>query len=141
MDKKQKRFAALIDEYSPMLYAQIRSMLLNHEDADDVLQNTFMKAWINLDKFNENAAMKTWIFRIAVNESLMHLRRRQSKNNRLGITVNNDLAQNSRHAVMPDHDPAKLLEQALTVLTEKQRLIFGLRYYNNLPYKEISEIT
>jgi len=138
MKDKKRYFEAIIESHSKALYTQIRSIVLSHDDADDVLQNTLMKAWQKLDQFKENASIQTWLYRIAINEALMHLRKHKLK-------TKTPLDEN-RHSTAYDYsktetDPEKVLEKALELLTEKQRLVFGLRYYNEMTYKEISEVT
>ncbi len=138
MKDKKQHFEALIENYSKAMYAQIRSMVLNHEDADDVLQNALMKAWQKLDQFKENASIKTWLFRIAINEALMHIRKQKLKR-RFYIIKSGEFSDGAYFKT--ENDPAKLLEKAMEQLTEKQRLIFGLRYYNEMTHREISLIT
>ncbi len=138
MKDKKQHFEALIETYSKAMYLQIRSMVLNHEDADDVLQNALMKAWQKLDQFRENASIKTWLFRIAINEALMHIRKQQ-KHRKFRLENGDETVGFTNNAI--EKDPTQLLELALKHLTEKQRLIFGLRYYNEMTHKEISVIT
>jgi RNA polymerase sigma factor (sigma-70 family) len=139
---KDRGFQLLMDYYQKRVYGIIRKMLIVHEDADDVLQNTFIKAFRNIHKFNGKSTLFTWLYRIAVNESLNFL---ESKKKRFFFPIED------HHAVMENYldqsplingdDIQKFLQKAILKLPEKQRLIFNLRYYEDLSYEEISQIT
>jgi RNA polymerase sigma-70 factor, ECF subfamily len=130
----KQQFEALVDEHSPVLYAQIRSMVLNHEDANDVLQNTWLKAWHAWSGFRGEATSKTWLYRIAYNEALQHLRKQRLRRLFLLKENNRDLS-----VGLVTDDAAKLLEKALELLSPQQRAVFGMRYYNDLPVRAVAE--
>lgn len=134
--QKKAFFEKLVSDYSSLLYAQIRSMVLSHDDADDVLQNTFIKAWNKLDSFNGEAAVSTWLYRIATNEALQHLRR--TKWRRL-LHLKAETAPASEYAALSPERTSEKLMQAMKLLTAHQRAIFGMRYFNETPYFEIAE--
>lgn len=138
MKDKKQYFEAIIESHSKALYAQIRSIVLTHDDADDVLQNTFLKAWQKLDQFKQNASIQTWLYRIAINEALMHIRKQKVK---AKIPLDENKESVAFEYCKTENDPEKVLENALEYLTEKQRLIFGLRYYNEMTFKDISSVT
>jgi RNA polymerase sigma-70 factor (ECF subfamily) len=128
----------MIKDYSPMLYAQIRSIVLNHDDTDDVLQETFLKAWKSIHGFRGDSEVRTWLSRIAINEALQYLRK---KHFRKFIRLDGIPAIFHQKA-MVEHDGSeeKKLENALKVLSNQQRTIFGMRYYTETPFREIADI-
>jgi len=132
-------FNALVQSYQEKLYWQIRRMVGIHADADDVLQNTFVKVYKNILKFEGNAQLSTWLYRIAVNESITYLKAKKRKR-----TEDIDGVQFERKLVEDryfDHDKTLLtLQKAIHNLPEKQRAVFTMRYYDELPYKEMAEI-
>lgn len=140
---KQKKtrnaaFAQLVKIYQQPLYYHIRRMVGNHQDADDVLQNTFVKVWRFIGDFKEEAKLYTWMYRIASNEALGFLRAQKS------VPSGDSDAQ--MHASIstdgPDgEDIAQKLEEALKTLPDRQRQVFDLKYFSELKYDEISEIT
>jgi RNA polymerase sigma-70 factor, ECF subfamily len=134
--QKRAFFEKLVNDYGSLLYAQIRSMVLSHDDADDVLQNTFIKAWNNLESFNGEAAVSTWLYRIAANEALQHLRR--TKWRRLLHLKAGKTPAVENTSLSPEKTSEKLL-QAMKLLTAHQRAIFGMRYFNETPYSEIAQ--
>lgn len=136
-------FGEVIDRYSQPLYWQIRRMVNSHEDANDLLQNTFLKAWSSLDAFRGDARLSTWLHKIAINESLTFLER-ERKRKRLNVSIDDDEAR-VIHAIESDTDidgdELRLeLRKAIASLPEKQRLVFNMRYYDEMPYDKMSEI-
>lgn len=134
-------FGEVIDRYSQPLYWQIRRMVNSHEDANDLLQNTFLKAWSSLDAFRGDARLSTWLHKIAINESLTFLERERK---RLNVSIDDDEAR-VIHAIESDTDidgdELRLeLRKAIASLPEKQRLVFNMRYYDEMPYDKMSEI-
>lgn len=134
-------FNEVIRRYSEPLYHQIRRMVQNHDDASDLLQNTFLKAWQNLEYFRGDARLSTWLYKIAVNESLSFLARERK---RYAMSLDD---QESALANMIEADfyfdgdaAAELLRKAVVTLPEKQRLVFNMKYYDEMKYEEISEI-
>lgn len=134
-------FDDVIRLYSGPLYRQIRRMVQTHHDTDDLLQNTFMKAWQSIDAFRGQAKLLTWLYKIAINESLTFLERERKRNN---ISID-DEASAVVHLIesddMIDGDELKLnLRKAVASLPEKQRLVFNMRYYDEMKYEKMSEI-
>lgn len=145
LHSKKEREAAyefLVDKYSQQLYAVIRRIVYRHEDADDVLQNTFIKVWRNIGSFKGQSKLSTWMYTIATNEALSHLRREKS-NRKLPLSTDEyDLSEMLTSDPYFDGDEAEAKFMAsIEKLPEKQKLTFELRYFQDLPYKEISEIT
>lgn len=142
-DPKQQRkaFAGIVSMYGEMLYWQIRKMVLNHEDANDLLQNTFMKAWQNLAYFRGDAKISTWLFKIAINECITFLNRQRAMNN---ISINDSdvfLVEKLKGDEYFDGDEAQLkLQRAVLSLPAKQRIVFQMKYFNEMKYDEMSEI-
>lgn len=135
-------FDTLMRTYSEPLYNHIRKMVINHDDANDLLQNVFIKAWNNLHNFRGEAKLTTWLYKIAVNESINHLKRERSRHN-LNPADENDtyLLDNIEADSYFDGDAAQAeLQRAIAMLPEKQRLVFNMRYYDELKYEEISDI-
>jgi RNA polymerase sigma-70 factor (ECF subfamily) len=142
-DPKSQRtaFERLVREYSEQLYWQVRRMVLSHEDANDVLQNVFLKAWSHLDDFHQDSKISTWIYRIAVNESLDFLRRKKNQ-----IVMNaDDGGQSVSQMLMADRyfdgdDTEALLLEAIAQLPDVQRTVFNLRYFEEMKYSDISKL-
>ena len=130
----------IVDQYSQSLYWKIRSIVLTHEDTDDVLQNTFLKAWKSLPTFQGKAKLSTWLYRIAINESLDFLRHQKTamlSNADADLSVANRLLADDYF----DGDKSQaLLQEAIATLPDVQRTVFTLRYYDEMKYSEISEI-
>ena len=137
---QRSAFNKLVAFYTEKLYWQIRKMVLSHDDANDVLQNTFIKAWINIDMFRGDAKLSTWLYKIAINESITFLNRQRSMNN---ISIDDTdifLISKLEGDEYFDGDEAQIkLQKAILTLPEKQRLVFNMRYYNEMPYDEMSE--
>ena len=130
----------IVDQYSQSLYWKIRSIVLTHEDTDDVLQNTFLKAWKSLPTFQGKAKLSTWLYRIAINESLDFLRRQKTATL---SSADADLSVANRLMADDYFDGDKsqaLLQEAIATLPDVQRTVFTLRYYDEMKYSEISEI-
>ncbi len=134
-------FSDVIRLYSEPLYWQIRRIVHNHDDANDLLQNTFLKAWNNLENFRGEAKLSTWLYKIAINESLGFLERERK---RLSISLDDQEAQ-MVHSIAADtefdgEELARKLQQAIATLPEKQRLVFNMKYFDDMKYEEMSEI-
>lgn len=141
-ETQEAAFSFLVDRYSPQLYAVIRRIVYRHEETDDVLQDTFVKVWRHIGTFKGESKLSTWLYSIATNEALSHLRK-EMKMRRLPLTTEEyDLTQILMSDPYFDGDLAEAqLFKAIDQLPEKQKLTFELRYFQDLPYKEISEIT
>ena len=138
---KEKAFTAILKKYQEKLYWHIRRMVVDHEDANDVLQNMFIKVWKGLDNFREDSQLYTWLYRIATNESLSFLEQQKRRS-----TLSMDEEENSlTNKLKADKyfDANKLewkLQVAIQQLPEKQRIVFNLRYYDEMPYEEMSKV-
>jgi RNA polymerase sigma-70 factor (ECF subfamily) len=140
-ETKEKAFTSIIKKYQEKLYWHIRRMVIDHDDANDVLQNMFIKVWNGLTNFREDSQLYTWLYRIATNESLTFLE--QSKK-RSSVSLN-DLESGLANKIVADKnfDPQRLewkLQLAIQQLPEKQRVVFNLRYYDEMPYEEMSRV-
>lgn len=137
---KRKAFEMIVKSYSECLYWKIRYMVLTHDDANDVLQNTFLKAWCNISSFHGKSKLSTWLYSIAINEALDFIRK--GKNN---IKQNDSDNMSLANKLMADEyfDGDKIhamLIEAVSTLPEVQRTVFNLRYFENMKYTEISSI-
>lgn len=137
---QRKAFERVVGQYGQTLYWKIRRIVLNHDDADDVLQNTFIKAWVNLADFQQLSKLSTWLYRIAINESLDFLRRKKNAQD-----ISMDEAAGVANMLMVDDffdgDAAQaLLQEAIATLPDVQRTVFTLRYYDNMKYSEMSKV-
>lgn len=137
-----KAFETLLHIYSEPVYWQIRRMVLNHDDANDIAQNVFIKAWSNLHNFRGDAKLSTWLFKIAVNESINFINKEKHRAQITGEDADDSiLIKNLEADDYFDGDALQLeLQKAIEKLPEKQRLVFNMRYYDELKYEEISEI-
>ncbi len=138
---KEKAFTSILKRYQEKLYWHIRRMVVSHEDANDVLQNMFVKAWKGLDNFREDSQLYTWLYRIATNESLTFLEQ-QKKRTTASLS---DVEGGLMHTVKADNgfDENKLewkLQLAVQQLPEKQKAVFNLRYFEEMPYNQMSEV-
>ncbi len=139
--RQREAFERIVKEYSEQLYWQIRRMVLSHDDANDVLQNTFIKAWTNLDSFRAEAKISTWLYRIAINECLTFLNR-QRANSQLSIDdADANMINQLEGDTYFDGNEAQLqFQKALHTLPEKQRLVFNLKYFQEMKYEDMSEV-
>ncbi len=138
---KEAGFSKMVRLYQERLYWHIRKMLISHEDSDDVLQNTFMKAWNGIDNFRGDSKLSTWLYRIATNETLTFLSNQRLRN-LSGIDDVESLLLNQLRAdsyFSGDEAEAKLQEAILT-LPEKQRLVFNMKYFSDMTYKEMEDV-
>ncbi|WP_298453641.1 sigma-70 family RNA polymerase sigma factor [uncultured Prevotella sp.] len=137
---KRKAFNAIVKLYSERLYWKIRYIVLSHEDANDVLQNTFLKAWNNIDTFHNKSKIFTWLCSIAINEALDYLRKNRN-NTTVDIAETPSVSKNLLADEYFDGDEAHaLLLEAVSKLPDVQRTVFNLKYFDNMKYSEISEI-
>ena len=136
---RRRGFDTMVRLYSEPLYWKIRHIVLTHEDADDILQNTFLKVWANIGSFENRSKLSTWIYRIAINESLDFLRRKRNET-RLYSTDMEHVSERLTADEWFDGDLTQArLQEAITKLPNAQRLIFTLRYFNEMKYKDIAE--
>jgi len=138
---KEKAFRELITLYKERLYWHIRKIVISHDDSDDVLQNTFIKVFKNIDNFNQESKLFSWMYRIATNESITFINKRAKQRN---VDIN-DYQQELTSTLASDDfftgDEIQLiLQEAIAILPEKQQLVFNMKYFDELKYSEISEI-
>ncbi len=137
---QRKAFERLVSEYGEQLYWQVRRIVFSHEDANDVVQNVFLKAWQKLDTFNEEAKVSTWLYRIALNESLDFVRRKKAQ------TLSTDTKEGSvATQLMADDyfdgtEVEALLQEAIAQLPDVQRTVFNMRYFDEMKYSEMSKV-
>ncbi|MRX66114.1 RNA polymerase sigma factor [Maribacter luteus] len=136
-----KAFEVLVNTYKERLYWHIRRIVLNHDDTDDVLQNTFIKVYKNINGFKGESQLYSWMYRIATNEALSFLKK-QSKNQGISDTELQDrMVANLQADVYFDGDEIQLkLQKAIASLPEKQKLVFNMKYYQEMKYEEISAV-
>jgi RNA polymerase sigma-70 factor (ECF subfamily) len=134
-------FAQVVSLYGERLYWQIRKMILNHDDTNDLLQNTFLKAWTNIDSFRGDAKLSTWLYKIAINECITFLHRQRTMNNVSIDDTDVFLLERLKGDTYFDSDKAQMkLQEAILMLPEKQRLVFNLKYYEEMKYEDMSDI-
>lgn len=138
---KERAFTAVVKKYQEKLYWHIRRMVVNHEDANDVLQNVFIKAWRGLENFREDSQLYTWLYRIATNECLTFLEQQKKK----GTLSFDEMESGLSNKIRADENfNANQLEWKLQLaiqqLPEKQRLVFNLRYFDEMPYEQMSKV-
>ncbi|HKM44873.1 MAG TPA: sigma-70 family RNA polymerase sigma factor [Dysgonamonadaceae bacterium] len=140
-DTQRQGFAHLVNEYSERLYWQIRKMVYSHDDANDILQDVFIKAWLNIEKFRGDAKLSTWLYKIAINESITFINRSKAKLNLSIDDTDSFLIDKLEGDEYFDGDEAQLLlQKAIVTLPEKQRLVFQMKYFNEMKYDEMSDI-
>lgn len=138
---QREAFAAVVGQFSEQLYWQIRHIVLVHEDADDVLQNTFIKAWNSLSTFRGESKLSTWLYRIALNESLDFMRRKRGTETVDATEAGGAIAAQLVADRYFDGDEAEaLLQEAIATLPDVQRTVFTMRYYDNMKYSEMSGV-
>lgn len=138
---RNEAFNLLINKYQEKIYWHVRRLVVDHDDADDLVQEVFIKVWKNLSKFRNDAKLYTWIYRIATNESITFLNKKKQQNNTPLDEVSEELSESLVASSYFNGDKIQMkLQQALLTLPEKQRLIFNMKYYDDLKYEEISEI-
>ena len=136
---KEAAFTRLVREYQVPLYWQIRRMVISHDDTDDVLQNTFVKVWSAIDSFRGESRLQTWLFRIAINESLNFLTKKKQ-------TLSLDQAEGSvadmlaSDSYFDGDEVQKQFQTAISSLPEKQRLVFNLKYFDEMKYEDMSDL-
>lgn len=139
---KERAYTHIIKKYQEKLYWHIRRMVVEHEDANDILQNMFIKVWNGLANFREDSQLYTWLYRIATNESLTFI---EQQKRRASVSIDGSVETGLMNSIKADkHFDANRLEWKLQVaiqrLPEKQRVVFNLRYYDEMPYEEMSKV-
>jgi RNA polymerase sigma factor (sigma-70 family) len=138
---RNEAFNLLLKKYQQKLYWHIRRMVIDHDDADDLIQDTFVKVWKNLPGFRSDAQLYTWMYRIATNECITFLNKKKQKNNIPLDDVAYELADTLADSSYFNGDQAQLkLQQAILTLPEKQRLVFNMKYFDDMKYEEMSDV-
>lgn len=138
---KERAFEMLIRLHQEPLYCHVRKLVKDHDDADDILQTTFIKAWKYIDNFRGESKLKTWLFRIATNESLSFLNRQKRRSYTELNDIQDDLAHSSSGgAEVSGEEIQAKLAAALETLPQKQLLVFNMKYFEELKYTEIQEV-
>ncbi len=140
--KRQDAFRSLVKKYKERLYWHVRKIVMNHDDADDILQNTFLKVWRNIDSFRADSGLYTWLYRIATNESLTFLQQKKKKTFwGTDEEINEYLLENLQTDPYFDGDDIQQkLQEAITTLPEKQRIVFNMRYFDDIKYQDMEKI-
>lgn len=139
--QRERAYTIIVKKYQEKIYWHVRRMVIDHDDAHDVVQNVFIKVWKGLDNFREDAKLYTWLYRIASNESLTFIE--QQKKRQTVSFDNEPSGMADRLKADKDFDANKLewkLQMAIQQLPEKQKLVFSLRYYDEMPYEDMSRI-
>ncbi|MES2268186.1 MAG: sigma-70 family RNA polymerase sigma factor [Bacteroidota bacterium] len=138
---RNEAFNLLLKKYQQKIYWHVRRMVIDHDDADDIVQDVFIKIWKNLPGFRNDAQLYTWMYRIATNECITFLNKKKAKNNISLDDVDYELADtlSSSDHFTGDQIQRKLQEAILT-LPDKQRLVFNMKYYDDMKYEEISDV-
>lgn len=139
--EREFAFTQLVKKYQQKLYWHIRRIVISHEDADDVIQNTFIKIWKNLHNFKGESQLYTWFYRIATNESITFINNRKKR----VVVSMDDTDEHLINTLKADKNfnasaAEWKLQQAILMLPEKQRIVFNLRYFDEMPYEEMSKI-
>lgn len=137
-----KGYNEIVRKYQKQIYWVIRKMVLDHDEADDITQEVFIKVYSALKDFREESNLFTWLYRIAVNYSLNHIKKVKTRNTVSVEMVLEPMESGDKRAdeLMDEHTRRQILESAIETLPEQQRAAFNLRYYDQLPYEEIAEI-
>lgn len=138
---REEAFNLLLKKYQQKIYWHIRRMVINHDDADDLVQDVFVKIWKNLAGFRNDAQLYTWMYRIATNECITFLNRKKLKNNIPFDDVSYELSESLVDSGYFNGDQAQMkLQKALLTLPDKQKLVFNMKYFDDMKYDEISEV-
>jgi RNA polymerase sigma-70 factor (ECF subfamily) len=138
---REKAFRKLISIYKERLYWHVRKIVISHDDADDVLQNTFIKVFKNIANFNQESKLFSWMYRIATNESITFINKRAKKRNLDISDYQKELTSTLAEDIFFTGDEIQyILQKAIATLPQKQQLVFNMKYFDELKYNEISEI-
>lgn len=139
-ENPDKGFSFLIKEFKQQVYWRVRKIVYSHDDANDVTQNTFIKVYRSIDKFQGNSKLYTWIYRIATNEAITFIKKKSKENNASFEDYSYQMASNLEADVFFNGDEAALtLQKIIAQLPEKQRIVFNMKYFEEKKYEEISE--
>lgn len=138
---QNQAFQKLLREYQRPLYYHIRNIVLNHDDADDVLQNTFVKVFQYLKDFKGDSKLFSWMYRIATNEAITFINQKAKRNGTTSEAMQSKIVDNLKADTYFDGNEIQLkLQKAITLLPEKQQLVFKMKYYEEIKYEAMSEI-
>lgn len=138
---RENAFRELMTLYKERLYWHIRKIVISHDDSDDVLQNTFIKVYKNIDKFKGQSKLYSWMYRIATNEAISHLNRNAKRHSISNEEMQSNAINNLTSDVYFEGDEIQLkLQKAIAKLPQKQQLVFNMRYFDEIKYKDMSEI-
>lgn len=141
LETKEAAFKDLLSQYKERLYWHIRHIVKSHDDADDVLQNTFIKVYKNIHNFKGDSKLFSWMYRIATNESITHINKNKKRFNVGNIELYDHMVNNLKADVYFESDAIKFkLQQAIATLPEKQQLVFNMKYFQDIKYRDMSEI-
>jgi RNA polymerase sigma factor (sigma-70 family) len=141
-DSRRFGFNLLVREYQQKVYLLVRKMVIDHDDANDITQDVFIKVWKNIDSFREDSQLYTWIYRIATNECLNFLRKKRRRFFLPIVDVEAELSEKLESSPYVSGDEVQIkLQKAILKLPDKQRLVFNMKYFEEMSYEEISGIT
>ena len=139
--KRAKAFSTIVRTYQERLYWHIRKMVLSHDDSNDILQNSFMKAWNALDGFRGDSQISTWLYRIATNETLTFISNKRMRSTSSIDDVEENLLRNLQSDTFFTGNEVEMkLQKAILTLPEKQRLVFNMKYFDDITYDEMEAI-
>lgn len=139
-NKRADAFTAIVKQYSQQIYWHVRRMVLSHDDTNDIVQNCFIKAWNSIENFRGESQISTWLYRIAINETLSFLAKNQNSTVSLDTPEGAIAEQLESDSYFSGTRADALLQEAISRLPDKQRLTFNMKYYENMKYEEISKI-
>lgn len=138
---RNEAFNMLLKKYQQKIYWHVRRMVIDHDDADDLVQDVFIKVWKNLPGFRNDAQLYTWMYRIATNECITFLNKKKQKNNVSLDDVDFELADTLADSTYFNGEQAQMkLQQAILTLPDKQRLVFNMKYFDDMKYEEMSDV-
>ena len=136
---RRQAFEWIVRQYNQQLYWQIRRMVFSHDDANDILQNSFIKAWLNIEQFRGDSKLSTWLYRISLNETLNFLQR-QKEQTSLDSPEGSIANQLASDPYFDGDETDRQLQEAISQLPDKQRAVFTLKYYKDMKYEDMSQI-
>ena len=140
-DKADKAFGMLLEKYQERLYWHIRKIVIGHDDADDVLQNAMIKVWRSMGDFRSESGLYTWLYRIATNEALTFLKQKKKRTFAPWVDVEQKISETLESDAWFNGDEIQLkLQQAILKLPDKQRIVFNMKYFDEVKYEEMSKI-
>ena len=140
-DTKETAFRELLSLYKERLYWHIRKIVISHDDTDDVLQNTFIKIFRSIDKFKGDSKLYSWMYRIATNESITHINKNAKRLKISNKEVQNNVINNLQADVYFEGNDIQIkLQRAIATLPQKQQLVFNMRYFDDMKYKDIANV-